>query len=219
MAIAKLQRCLERLYDVTIGHDVEDFLVHDGDLTRGLGNNPAARAIPEKLLLHETEDSIDIALFLEQAVVDRLRRDDPTERLHAGNISDFMTALEGVSHFLYLTWNARYDRNVSLLELELQAEIDKFILAAMLLARTEGGCVPAGLHPWLFDEASLDPKLDAGTRERYRDANAYARRYCGWLQKQYMSPRRNPGMMSELRRFYRLGHHEKLSRIRHDLRH
>lgn len=219
MAIAKLQRCLERLYDVRIGHDVEDFLIHDAGLARRLENNPAARAIPEKLLLHETEDCLDIALFLEPEVVERLRRDDPTERLHAGNLVDFLTALEGVSHFLYLVWSAGYDRRVSLLELELQAEIDKFILAATLLARGAGGHIPAGLHRLLFDESRLDPALDTGLRERYRDANAYARRYCGWLQRRFMAGRRETGMMSELRRFYRLGHHEKLFRIRHQSLH
>jgi len=219
MAIAKLQRCLERLYDVSVGHDVEDFLTHDAILTRQLDNSPSARAIPEKLLLHETADGLDIALFLEKELVERLRHDDPTERLHAGNLGDFLTALEGVSHFLYLVWSAHYERRVSLLELELQAEIDKFILAAMLLARGKEGCVPAGLHPFLFDAASLDPALDADLRERYRDANSYARRYCAWLQRRFMTRRREPGMMSELRRFYRLGHHEKLSRIRHHAPH
>jgi hypothetical protein len=219
MAIAKLQRCLERLYDVSISHDVENFLIHDAALTNRIENNPAARAIPEKLLLHETGDGVDVALFLEQAVVERLRKDDPTERLHAGNLGDFLTALEGVSHFLYLAWSAAYERRVSLLELELQAEIDKFILAAMLLARGERGQVPAGLHAILFAEATLDPALDARLRERYRDANGYARRYCAWLQRRFMTRGREPGMLSELRRFYRLGHHDKLSRIRHQLPH
>lgn len=219
MALAKLQRHLERLYDVEVGEDVEDYLIHDVGLSRRLENNPAARAIPERLLVHETEDSLDVALFLEKELVERLRRDDPTERLHAGNLADFLTALEGVSHFLYLVWSARYDRCISLLELELQAEIDKFILAAMLLARDENGRVPAGLHRMLFDEALLDPELDAGLHERYRTANSYARRYCGWLQRQFMSRHSVPGMMSELRRFYRLDHHGKLSRIRRDTRH
>jgi hypothetical protein len=219
MAIAKLQRCLERLYDVSVSHDVEDFLIHDAGLTRQLETSLSARAIPEKLLLHETEDGLDIALFLERELVERLRRDDPTERLHAGNLGDFLTALEGVSHFLYLVWSARYERRVSLLELELQAEIDKFILAAMLLARGRAGCVPAGLHQVLFDEVWLDPALDTDLRERYRDANRYARRYCAWLQRRFMTRRCEPGMMSELRRFYRLGHHDKLSRIRHQAPH
>lgn len=219
MALAKLQRCLEQLYDVSAGHDVEDFLIHDATLAGRLENNPAARAIPEKLLVRETTEYLDIALFLEKALLERLAKDDPTERLHAGNLGDFLTALEGVSHFLCVSWSAACDRPVSLLELELQAEIDKFILAATLLARDGDGVVPPGLHSRLFDEALLDRRLEAPERERYRTANSCARRYCAWLQRRYMRRQTEPGMMSELRRFYRLGHHGKLTRIFHGARH
>ncbi len=218
MALAKLQRQLERLYDVSVGHDVEDFLIHDAALAAQLDRGPAARAVPEKLLLRETGDGVDVALYLEKTLVERLQRDDPTERLHAGNLADFLTALEGVSHFLYLIWSASHERSVSLLELELQAEIDKFMLAAFLIARAANGRVPAGLHRLLFDEPAFDPSLNAELAERYRAANDYARRYCAWLQRRYLARRGEPGIMSELRRFYRLGHHGKLARI-HGTRH
>lgn len=219
MALARLQRQLERLYDVSVGHDVEDFLIHDPELARRLDSGPAARAVPEKLLVRETGDGVDVALYLDRELVERLQRDDPTERLHAGNLADFLTALEGVSHFLYLIWSASHERSVSLLELELQAEIDKFMLAAFLSARAAGGRVPTGLHRLLFDAPVFDPALNAELAERYRAANAYARRYCGWLQRRYLARRGDPGIMSELRRFYRLGHHGKLARIRDDARH
>lgn len=219
MALAKLQRQLERLYDVTVGHDVEDFLIHDPALAARLDAGPAARTVPEKLLVRETGDGVDVALYLEKDLLERLQRDDPTEHLHAGNLADFLTALEGVSHFLYLVWSARHERSVSLLELELQAEIDKFMLAAFLTARAAGGRVPAGLHRLLFDAPVFDPALTAELAERYRAANAYARRYCGWLQRRYLARRGDRELMSELRRFYRLGHHGKLARICHGTRH
>lgn len=219
MALAKLQRHLERLYDVSVGHDVEDFVIHDAELAGRLENSPAPRPAPEKLLLRETEEGVEVALYLDRMLVERLKQDDPTERLHAGNLPDFLTALEGVSHFLYLVWSASHERSVSLLELELQAEIDKYMLAAFLIARAEHGLVPAGLHRQLFDAPVLDPALGAELAERYRAANAYARRYCAWLQSRYLARHGDRGIMSELRRFYRLGHHGKLARIRHDIRH
>lgn len=219
MALAKLQRHLERLYDVSVGHDVEDFVIHDAALAARLDSGSDSRAAPEKLLLRETGDGVDVALYLEKKLVSRLTRDDPTERLHAGNLPDFLTALEGVSHFLYLVWCVSHERNVSLLELELQAEIDKFILAAVLLARDRGGRVPAALHPALFEAPAFNPALSVERRERYRAANDYARRYCAWLQRRYLARHGENGMMSELRRFYRLSHHGKLARIRYDTRH
>ena len=46
---------------------------------------------------------MDVSLYLEQSVVEHLRDDDPTQRLHDGNLPDVLTALKGISHFLYLT--------------------------------------------------------------------------------------------------------------------
>jgi len=210
VAIAKLQRCLERLYDVNSGHDVEQFVVHDLHLSNRLA---------EALLIQETPDRLDVSLHLDAALVDRLRQDDPTVALHDGNLCDFLTALEGVSHFLYLVWSASHDRRVSLLELELQAEIDKFIVAATLLARHHGGAVPPELARWVFDEDRIDPALSDELRERYRLANRLARRYCHWLQHRYMRRGSSAGMISELRRFYRLANHDKMARINYELRH
>jgi len=47
-----------------------------------------------------------MSLYLDPALLQRLAREDPLTRLHAGNVADCWTALEGVSHFLYLAWNA-----------------------------------------------------------------------------------------------------------------
>jgi hypothetical protein len=204
---------------VSAGHDVEDFVIHDAALADRLENSTAPRMSPEKLLLRETKDGLDVVLYLESTLVGRLMKDDPTEHLHAGNLADFLTALEGVSHFLCLVWSARHQRDVSLLELELQAEIDKFILAALLLARDRDGRVPGALHPMMFETPSFDTAVNDEWRERYSAANEYARRYCAWLQRRYLARHGERGIMSELRRFYRLGHHGKLARIRYDARH
>ncbi len=85
-----------------------------------------------------------LSLYLDPALLRRLEAADPLERLHGGNVADCLTALEGVSHFLYLVWNASHDRAVSLLELEMQAEVDKFIVSHWLLRRQVPGHFPAG---------------------------------------------------------------------------
>ena len=54
-------------------------------------------------------------------------------RLNENNVADYWTALEGVSHFTYYAWNAARDKPVSLFELELQAEVDKFVTTGILL--------------------------------------------------------------------------------------
>ncbi|TLY60426.1 MAG: hypothetical protein E6K48_09370 [Gammaproteobacteria bacterium] len=125
MLLSRLQHLLGGIYDVRIAHDVYDFLVTD----RGRLPHAARSGVAdEELIVAQPADGSDevvMSLYLDPALLERLRREDPLRRLHAGNLADCWTALEGVSHFLYLAWNAGHDRPVSLLELEMQAEVDK----------------------------------------------------------------------------------------------
>src|SRR6201991_295198 len=124
------------------------------------------------------------------------------ERLHDGNVADYWTALEGVSHFVYLAWNAGHDKPVTLLELELQAEIDKYVLAAWLLRSQGAGRFPRELHRALFDRARIDPVAAGGRAGLYRMASRYAARFCrriaGRLENTARSASRE--LLAELRR-------------------
>ena len=140
MKLKRIQRHLQRIYEVDVSHDVDDFVVTDRALLEALGDG--TRTADEKLLVVQNGEQVELALYLDPGIMERLREDDPTRRLHDGNIADFCTVLEGVSHFLYLTWNAEYERGVSLLELEMQAEVDKYVSTAMLFGSQDDGKVP-----------------------------------------------------------------------------
>ena len=116
-----------------------------------------------------------------------------------------------MSHFTYYAWNAVRDKSVSLFELELQAEVDKFVTTGMLL-REQNGREPDGLHAWLFDSPRLAAELDAPERERYRLANRYAARYCRRLLPA-LADSDDSAAQRELRRFYRLSQTSKLAHI------
>ena len=211
MKLKRIQRHLQRIYEVDVPHNVEDFVVTDRALLKALGDQ--TRQADEKLVVIQNGEEVELALYLDPELMERLREDDPTQRLHDGNIADFCTALEGVSHFLYLTWNAGYERGVSLLELEVQAEVDKYVSTAMLFGSQDGGKVPQQLYAWLFDDPVFDESLDGESLRRYRDANYYASRYCSQIETRYFRQRRCGNLMNELRRFYRLPHHHKIKRI------
>lgn len=211
MKLKRIQRHLQRIYEVDVPHNVEDFVVTDRALLQALGDG--TRHADEKLLVMQNGEEVELALYLDADLMQRLREDDPTRRLHDGNISDFCTALEGVSHFLYLTWNAGHERGVSLLELEMQAEVDKYVSTAMLFGSQDDGKIPQQLYAWLFDDPVFDESLDGESLKRYRDANYYASRYCSQIQTHYFRERRSGNLMNELRRFYRLPQHHKIKRI------
>ena len=69
----------------------------------------------------------------------RLDSADPLNSLEASQLDDLWKVLEGISHFNYLVLRAADDRSVTLLELELQAEVDKFVGTYLLLLE-QGVC-------------------------------------------------------------------------------
>src|SRR5690606_33282297 len=165
----------------------------------------------EMLLVREDTGELELSLFLDAALLARLAAQPPHEALGGHNLDDFWSLVEGVSHFVYLTWNAARRRSVTPLELELQGEVDKFALTAMTWQRQCGGS-PRALHRLLFDAARVDDALAPDLQTRYRDANRFAGRYCLGLQREYFE-RRRTGLLDELRSFYRENRGGKLERI------
>ena len=209
MLLRKLEQMLHELYALEVGYAVSDFLITDPELAGCL--DLGGRKIDEKLLIAEADGEADVALYLERELLDRLDSHDPLTKLDRDNLADFWAALEGVSHFTYYAWNAARDKTVSLFELELQAEVDKFVTTGMLL-REQTGRDPSGLHAWLFDSPTLAAELEAHDRERYRRANRYAAKYCRRLEPT-LARDDEASAHRELRRFYRLSQTSKLAHI------
>lgn len=212
MVLRALQSLLGRLYDVESNYDVYDFLVTD---RRALAHFTACndhRAGDEQLLLAETADGAAVALYIDDEVLARLERANPLGGLHEGNLADYCTALEGVSHFLYSTWRLGGDAPVSLLELETQAEVDKYWVTVFLLADQHGGVFQRQVHARMFDRVRFDGRLDAEARDRYRTANRCAAHYCRRLQQRFVKrgEARVEALLRDLRKFYRLGFTAKM---------
>jgi hypothetical protein len=210
MLLGKLQTLLHQLYALDVAYGVDDFLITDARFARAL--DKGGREVDEKLLIAETDGEAEVALFLERELLERLTERDPLTCLDAGNLADFWSALEGVSHFTYYAWNAERDKNVTLFELELQAEVDKFVTTGLLL-KQQSGREPHELHGWLFDMPQLDSELNGPERERYRRANRYAGKYCRRLAAALTRGADDEAVQSELRRFYRLSQQSKLAHI------
>ena len=137
---------------------------------------------------------------------------DPRTRLDDGNLDQFLLAVEGGSHFVYVVWRAQSERPVSALELELQAEVDKYV-TCLLTMWTQNGTPPEGLRGRLFERFTLAPGVAEEERDRYLAANANARTYAGTLEERFVAKNCIADMLAELRRFYRLGAQEKLAHI------
>jgi hypothetical protein len=203
----RVQRGLEALYRVETGVAVDDFVIDEAARARLC----AGRRPREQLLLREDDGELLVALFLDDAALDNLARHDPSRALDDRNLGDFLLAVEGVSHFIYAIRCAQGDRPVTQLELELQAEVDKYVTC--LLAIATEPAVSAAIRRRLFVDCAYEDDLDADERARYRAANDNAHRYASWLEQTFVAPRRIPDMLAEIRRFYRRGLAGKLAAI------
>lgn len=205
----RIQEHLEAIYGIRCELRAADFVL-DVPEAAALGGTGRGR---EELLVHQTEEALEVALVMPRALVRRLApfEDAPAQAVEQV-LGDFCEAAEGVSHFLYLSRAAELDRSVSLLELEAQAEIDKF--AACVLLRW-GRDVPAfarALHERLFVRHRLRDDLSAEERERYAQANQLAMGFCAALLP-LIARRHLDGVLSALRYVYRLGAEAKLRHL------
>jgi hypothetical protein len=180
----RIQSGLERLYRLERAADVDAFVTRAEDGER------------ETLFVREGEDG---------ALEMRLR----LPALEDGGFDPICQIIEGVSHFVYLADRATRNREATQLELELQAEVDKYVvLAASLEAFDE--VVSKKLRAQLYDEVTFSHEADTELGERYRVANDYARRFTARLEREYVSRARYRELHDELRRFFHSGQGEKL---------
>ena len=187
--IALIQRHLQAIYDIE-APDIRDYLV-DAEAVRAILGD-GARPAREWVLVRQADEDVDIGVYLHADDIEAVEARTPAEAVREA-LPAWCAVTEGVSHFLLLVRRAARDETVSLLELETQAEVDKFVSA-----RLHVGPDPS-LRRRLFREASLADGLDAHERERYREAGRLADRYCERLERH----RDVAALLAELRVFYR----------------
>lgn len=209
--LARLQQQLHDTYQTCHGYDVRDFLITDPRVAKVIGGDSVPTSNGESLFLLEEDDGLSLSLYLESEMLSRLEEADPATSIEVGQLDDLCKVIEGLSHFNYVVWRAARDRAVTLLELELQAEVDKFVSTMQLASEQQDGELMNVLHTKLFDEVRFRDDLNAEQAERYRQANEYAARFCRQLHDRFL---KNADALDELRRFFRLPLRQKISHIR-----
>jgi hypothetical protein len=221
---ARVQEALERVYQLDRVADVGDFLHGAGEGER------------EALLMREADDGVlEVTLRLPQL---RRRSPDPAlQAVPSGGVAEALSTpgrpfpgsgngpthdnngdadldalcqiIEGVSHFVYIVERARMQRGTTQLELELQAEVDKWLVLAASMRRldVDGS---AALRTRLYEHVVFEHDGATELGERYRVANDTANRFVRRLERDYVAPARFDELRVELRRFFQVGQEEKL---------
>jgi hypothetical protein len=204
--LVDLQRRLEEFYALEPQPPVTDFVIPPDEAEAYPGGG-------SRTLVREVGEDIEVGVVFDEATARRLRERDPRVRLDSTNLDSFAVATEEVSHFVYLTFCAASERSITELELELQAEVDKYLTTLTYLSLQNEWAVAPGVRQALFRRYRLLEGLTSERAERYDAASRLADRYCGWLEARFLRPGRLGDLAREARRFYRLGQGEKIARI------
>ena len=141
------------------------------------------------VLAVEDEDELWLGLYV-----------DPLDVDANGGVADLGALVEETSHLVCLAWHGTHALSVTRLALELQAEVDRFVLARLL------GGDPFrhfSRYRWLDDCGPVD-------RERYRRAHCHGERYCRQVARRFPGRGDTAALLRELRGFYRAGPAAKL---------
>jgi hypothetical protein len=147
-----VQRRLESLYGLDPEAPVTDYLVPAGAVSHLPGGG-------SRTLVAQEGDEVSVGVVLDESVGAGLERTDPRERLDGSNLGSFTTLTEEVSHFLYVLSRARRDRSMTQLELELQGEIDKYLVVLFFRGLEDEGAVSERLRQLLFERYELTAGL------------------------------------------------------------
>lgn len=206
--VDSIQQQLESIYDLRCRLRAKEYLLSAEEAAQlgGTGRSD------EELLLADNEEGVELGLYLSEALLSKMNALEQlgTERIWQEALPSFCELAEGVSHFLYVVHSAEHERQVSLLELEAQAEVDKYVLC--LMAKPEKSDWAKELVQRLFDNVLYRSNLSTEERHRYEEANRLARRYCVGLTS-HVRQGRLERLFHELRYSYRLGREAKLRRF------
>jgi hypothetical protein len=230
MPLSDIQETLCGLYDLRVSCDVSDYVCDAEVVCLTAGESERDRG--EVLVVVEDDEGLTLGLYVDPDALSRLGTNEGDAWFDDERRWALCLATEGVSHFLYLVFRAENDTSVSQLELELQAEVDKYASAVLgerglagngvmtVQARTRG--VPGGRE--LARSRAVRAQLFAGVRfldgpdspegRRYRMAHRLAARYTAKLERRHLDHGDVPAFLHELRRFYRHGLREKLEAVR-----
>lgn len=191
---ARIQRQLMRCYGLEGLPSVDPFVAPCNDNQR------------ERLLVRTAEDAVEMTLQLPlstiSSVVGPLRFDHLCQ------------VIEGVSHFLLVAERARRELPTTQLELELQAEVDKFVVLSLADGQLRRPQQIAGLRRRLFEGVRFLHRPGTENGDRYRLAHRMANQFIDKLERDSRRWVRPHALQSALRQFYRMGQTAKLSMAR-----
>ena len=135
---------------------------------------PSVLDLPASLIVQENGDTAHVSIHLRGDIFELLDQNSIDQNFMTSNegLSAFLILTEEISHFFYYLRHAESQTTVSRLEMEIQAELDKIIVASLVLANLCGKPQVRFLTQKIFVESQIH-----GDLTNYKPASKIAEKF------------------------------------------
>ena len=220
--LEKLQGIIERTYDLQTGvGEIGPYVIGDQGYRTIYSGLQAAGKVTDKVLspscgartlLRRDGDGLAVSVYYPDSLIECLERNDPTRRLDDGNVDAFTVLVEELDHFLVIAERFRSGGSISLLDLELHANVTKYLMLKLFVGKMRrltklSPKDSAWIRFHLFEKGDF-VDADPDVRARYHDASRFAARYVTQLDLLPATQRPH-----ELKLFHRMSPQAKIAHI------
>lgn len=208
---------IERTYDMTPGlDDLAHYLIGDRRFHDQFNASLIQQIVEAvdgqgaRTIVQETASGVRLCVYYPDELIDSLELHPPQFGLHEQNVDAFATLVEELDHLLLLAERVQQKRPLSLFELELHANVTKYLVLSRFLAGKSARLDESDRY-WLayhlFEKIRFCDN-DPAVRSRYEDAARWAVRFLRVLPALAVGSRLN-----SLRHFHRADAGGKLTLI------
>jgi hypothetical protein len=166
--VAEIERHLRTFYPLNIEVSAKDYILSPNFSHDSIENKRAA------VVSIECDGYQNIGIYFSQAFIDQHAEATPKNLITTKSLDSHCAIIEEVSHFHLLAHRTLCDQPVTRLELETQAEIDKFLICATMLFEQTGDSHFQSLARCIYDQSTI---TDLEHQSIYWNATRFAAKF------------------------------------------
>ena len=184
--IKELQRKIEKTYALNTGiTNIEQYIIGDKGYEEFYAKEKIRTVVNShsgaKVLIRDAGETLKVSIYYPDELIRELESNDPRLSLHDGNVDLCASFVEELDHFLFIAQNYKQNRPFSLLELELQANVTKYLVLKYFIALQNKSVKLSNfdkeyIRYHLFYKRKYDIE-DTSERKRYEDAVKFGMMY------------------------------------------
>ena len=215
--IKELQKKIEKTYALDTGiTNIEQYIIGDKGYEEFYAKEEIRTVVNShsgaRVLLRDAGDTLKVSIYYPDSLIRELEDNDPRLGIHDENIDLCASFIEELDHFLFIAQNYKSNRPFSLLELELQANVTKYLVLKYFIALQSRSLKLSKfdreyIRHHLFYKRQFDVE-DTTERKRYEDAGKFGMMYTEQIDRLSHEER-----LRDLRRFSRMTCPSKIKHI------